>query len=230
MAPTFVQSNSYRNDASATNIPALAYPSANQLGNLLIVAASWGTGSATSATITDTQTNTWALVAFQNYAADFQCAALYAAYNAKAGANSVTVTWPSSADFRRVAIGEYGGIVTSSALDGTPVSATGTGSQTANAITSGNVTTTQAGDLIVGVVEQTFEDGTITAGTSPLVYTARDGQGGMSFEDAVQPSAGAVAATWTITGGTNQHFAAITAAFKAAVSSNKGSQFLPFFR
>lgn len=235
MAPTFASnSTSYANDASGTSNPALAFPSANQAGSLLIMAASWGTsgGLPNTATITDTQGNTWALVKFQDYAADTQCAALFAAYNAKAGANSVTISWSGSVQFRRTSIGEYTGVATTSALDGTPVSASGAGSTTTNAITSGNTTTTQAGDLIIGVSERTWEDGTTTAGTSPLSYTIRDGVSGLKFEDAVAGAAGGYAATWTFTAGTNQHFAAITAAFKASAGAGgniKGGQFIPFF-
>lgn len=237
MAPAPVSGNlaTYSNNASGSSDPALAYPSANQAGSLLVLAASWGTGSGvpTSGTVTDTQGNAWSMLGFQNYSADTQCVALFASYGAKAGANSVTIAWPQACDFRRVLIDEYTGVATASALDGSIASAFGAGSTTTNAITSGNVTTSQSGDLILGVVERTFEDGTSVAGTSPLAYTIRNNVvNGLFLEWAVAGAAGSYAGTWTFTAGTNQHFAAITAAFKAAsggAANPKGGQFVPFF-
>lgn len=236
MAPTFVQSNDFSEDASAATIPTtgtgLAYTSANSAGNLLVAVASWGTGGGvpTSATATDTQGNTWAMLKFQDYTTDSQCVALFAAYNCKAGANAVKLALTST-DFRRLTIGEYSG-VTASPLDGTVNSTSGTGTTTTNGISGGSTTTTVAGDLIIGAIEQTFEDATIVAGSSPLAFTIRDGIGGMRLEDAVAGAAGAYAANWTVTGGSNQHYAAITAAFKAAAApggSPKNGQFFPFF-
>lgn len=112
------------------------------------------------------------------------------------------------------------GLATSSPLDASAMqsqSYPGTGT---NAVTSGNITTTQNNDYLFGVTNNASNDGGFapTAGTG---YTLRAyDENGPQSEDAVQSSAGSVAATFTSTDGGYASYLTGIMAFKAA---NPGS-------
>src|SRR6185369_16574631 len=127
-------------------------------------------------------------------------ATLYA-FNIRAGANTVTVTFGTTGGYRRVIVSEYSGVATTAPLDVTAKSQ-GTSTTAANGATSTAATTTANGNLIFGVaMDDSGAFGTINAGTG---FTRRASLNGMDMatEDLVQAAAGAVAATFTFTGPT----------------------------
>lgn len=92
---------------------ALAYTTNNTKGNLLIAYIEFFGGGATLTSITDSQGNSWNPV-FSLPTNNFgQPVYLYYAYNAKAGANTVTANLSGSATSGGFYIYEYSGIVSS---------------------------------------------------------------------------------------------------------------------
>src|SRR5579863_5550204 len=142
MAPAFVQSKGgTSNAASPQNI---VFTSNNTLGNLL-VAGGRTNGGAVQPVITDTQGNTWVVVDFDNWTGVNNFWMAYAA-NCKAGANTVIVTEPGASC--STVIGEFSGVAITSPLDQHTHADTGAGTWTS--ASSGSVTPTTSGQLIVG--------------------------------------------------------------------------------
>jgi len=94
LTTAFVQSASVvDNVGSAVNHYTIAYPNNNVAGDLLFISCGWIANNV-SPTISDTQGNTWVALPFLNNGT-LNLQAWYC-LNAKAGANSVTLTWASS--------------------------------------------------------------------------------------------------------------------------------------
>lgn len=211
----FVQSTG--SSPGTATAPTLAFGSDNTAANLLLCLVTWDTaGGRVISTVADSKTNTWTLAKFQDDTTNLQGCALYYAPNALAGPNTVTVTFNGSALFTGLIVAEYSGIATSSPVDGTPAGQTASGTTATDNVTSGNTTTSLAGSLILGVVVDTDGTATITGGTG-LTKRGASQTSGLSLEDLVQGSAGAIAATWTRS--VSGRYAAITAAFKAATTA-----------
>lgn len=220
----FVQSTG--SSPGTATAPTLAYGSDNTGTNLLVCCVTWDTaGGRVISTVTDSKGNAWGVSKFQDDTTNLQGGALYIAPNAAAGPNTVTVTFDGSAQFTGLIIAEYSGIATTSPADGTPAGQTASGTTATDNVTSGNTTTGLAGDLILGVVVDTDGNSTITGGTG---FTKRGASqtSGLSLEDLVQGSAGAIAATWTRS--VSGRYAAITAAFKAASGGTQAPPPSPF--
>jgi galactose oxidase-like protein/Big-like domain-containing protein len=212
----FVQAAGSTNDAPATTI-AQAFSAANTAGNLIVVGVSWGDNPAPSIRATDTLGNTYSVVTNDFDPGNRQGLAILYAPNIRAGANTVTVTLGVTGGYRRIIVSEYSGIATTSPLD---VSAhnRATGTTAANGVTSTAATTTANGDLIFGVVmDDSGSFGTITAGTGFTVRATLNGMD-MATEDAIQGTAGPVAATFTFSRA--DIYLAQMAAFKAAPSGS----------
>ncbi len=220
----FVQSTG--SSPGTATAPTLAYTSDNTGSNLLLCLVTWDTaGGRVIDTVTDSKSNAWSLAKFQDDTTNLQGCALYYAPNAAAGPNTVTVTFNGSALFTGLIVGEYSGIATSSPLDGTPAGQTTSGTTATDNVTSGNTTTGQSGSLIIGAMADTDGNATMSAGTGFTKQGASQ-TSGLSLEDMVQGSAGAIAATWTrsVAG----RYAAITAAFKAAAGGTQAPPPSPF--
>src|SRR2546422_849983 len=115
-----------------------------------------------------------------------------------------------------IAIHEYSGVATTSALD-QQNGATGNSSSPS----SGSVTPSVNGELIFGWTANSFGVNSYTAGTG---FTQR--QSDLAFyasEDQVQGTAGAISATWA-QGGSSAQWAAKVLAFKAAGGAAKPHQ------
>lgn len=162
MAISFVQSktsdstNNYVNSISAT------FTSNVSAGSLLLAFIdTTSTNDETTATLTDTNGNTWTrLVNFANTtdASTIQC---WYVLNANAGATQVN--YLMSANFRQRTMGilEFSGVATTSAVDGTPTTTAVNGYTQTHG--SGNLTTTNANDLIIGAMGGNNGDATLTS-------------------------------------------------------------------
>ena len=184
----FVQANSATPQTPQTSV-AVPYTQAQTLGNLNVVVVGWNDSTAAVSSVVDSSGNTYALAAAPVVQSGTASQAIYYAKNiasAAAGANSVTVTFNVGAKFPDIRIAEYSGLDTVNPLD---VSA-GAQANTATS-NSGNVTTTNANDLLVGA--NLVQSTTTGAGAG---YTSRliSGDGDI-LEDQVVSATGSYNAT-----------------------------------
>ncbi len=201
MAAAHVQSKSLNAGSGSSGTIAVTFTSNVTAGNLICGMASWGSGTGSVSSVTDSLGNTYTVVDTVHNATDGVSAATFYAKNITGGACTVTVTFDTTYDFRTVAVHEASGLDTTAPLDvhtGQAQTTPGTG---ANAVTSGAVTTTAAGDYIFGATTNTggSDDTPVTAGTG---YTIRENTAFSNFvqtatESQVQGSAGSIAATFT---------------------------------
>jgi hypothetical protein len=199
-------------DAGVTSSSSLAFPANNTAGNWIGVVIRAG-HSGQTLTVSDTRGNIYKQALQSNETLDTpngETFAIYYAENTTAGANTVTVTESLTNNTLRFAILEYSGVATSNSLD---VAVAGQSSGTR--FTSGNVTTTVGGDLILG--EVTSADGvTFTAGSGYLIEERVPAAPNTKLivEDAVQLAAGTISVGATVSISNNG--GAMLAAFKAA--------------
>jgi hypothetical protein len=140
---TFVQVKAATPQANSASV-AVAYPVAQTLGNLNIVAVGWNDTASTVTGVTDTRGNTYTLAIGPTTGTGLR-QSIYYAKNIAAGTNTVTVTFSQAAVFVDVRVLEYSGLDTVNPLDKT-AGAVGSGTTAS----SGAVTTTAANELIFG--------------------------------------------------------------------------------
>ena len=135
------------NTAAAATITAAYSPSVTA-GSLLVAVVSWDVGGGTSlSAVSDSAGNTWTIISPSRYnTADGEVSQMAYALNANAGATTVTATFGSATGYRHIVVGEWSGVAATAALDQT-TGATANGSASP---TSGAVTTTTGGQLVVG--------------------------------------------------------------------------------
>lgn len=143
--------------------------------------------------------------------------ATYYFLNTTGGACTVTVTFAGAVTFASLQVAEYSGVATSSALDKTANNSQTDPGTAADAITSGSVTPTTDGQLILGWTSALVVGGsTVSAGSG---FTGRINVfGDILFEDQIQTSAGAIAATFTTTSATAD-FITLVSTYKAAAAA-----------
>ncbi|HJQ98607.1 MAG TPA: hypothetical protein VJ826_09840, partial [Candidatus Polarisedimenticolaceae bacterium] len=198
-------------DAGTTTSSTLAFPASNTAGNFIAVAVRAGIVGQ-SVTVTDTRGNTYRRALQANASLDGVTIAIYYAEAIAGGANTVTVTDTLTGGSLRFAVFEYAGVATASSLDGTPVMAEGTGT----AMSSGTLTTTAGGGLVLGVFS-TSDGATYAAGSGATIQERVPTAGTkLAVQDQLQISAGPIAAIGTI--GASQAWAAAVAAFKAGAT------------
>lgn len=183
--PTFVQATQL---VASVAFPPVTYSAPNTLGSTLIAFGRFTGGSGAPA-IVDTQGNTWVQLFSVTNGSDTNVA--WAAYNVKAGTNSVTFSQPTQSSLQAI-IAEYTGVTSVTPLDQT-ASATGTSTSPS----SGNVTTTVANELILGFVSNSNTNGlTITPGSG--FSTRQTVNGNTYLEDKTVTATGVNAATATL--------------------------------
>lgn len=134
------------------------------------------------------------------------------------GTLTVTVGAGGASPTYRVAWAEWGGIVTSSALDQTQV-----GSGTSTSASSGaTATTTQAVELAIGLVGEVSSNSTTPGGGYALDQNDASPRIGLSH--LILAATGAQTATFTLGGSTN--WGCIVATYKAIVSSGPQNQLM----
>lgn len=141
MAIAYSQSTTVASGASVTSVTTGAITTTT--GNLLVaLAASY----VQTATVSDSKGNTWTNVA--SFTAGTGRVRMDYVLNATGGASHTFTATCGSADYPTITVMEFSGVATSSALD---VSATDFVSGGSSSHTVGPVTTTDAGDVLIGV-------------------------------------------------------------------------------
>lgn len=197
MAPAFVQAAGHTQSGSAT--PTIAFPSNVTTGNALIVyAGSYVTG-ATASGVTDTLGNTYTKIANGSGSQANITWSIWATFSiAAGGANTVTCTFGSSGN-TRCAVAEYSGVTSfDQTNNGHGLSGSGPTS-----ISSGNVTTLSASEMLVGIGFINDNAAVFTAGSGySLDLNNIDNVLGtlLFIEDQVVSSTGTYAATGSFTG------------------------------
>jgi len=200
-SPQFVQSGS----TYSTNSITLTGVSA---GNLLVAFVSTNNNSLANTSISDNKGNTWnaltnRLTSGGNYMR------VYYAMNAAAGDTTISVTNPVG-DFGW-SVHEYSGIAMSNALD---VEGFYSNEGDTETFTSGQITTTNAHDLLVSIVANESNSSAITW-TGSFNERTEETDHEHSTADRVVTSTGNYEATGTYSNG-NTWYACIIVAFKAA--------------
>jgi hypothetical protein len=211
-AISLIQSTSCNFEGSVTT-GACAFTNPNVAGDFIGVVIRAGAIGETF-TCSDTNGNSYTLaLSVQETVDDNELGICYAP-NIAAGPNTITVS-DTMGNTLRFAVLEYTNVATSSPVDGTPTGAIGAGT----AASSGNVTTTVNGDLLLGGVLNGNAQTTVTAGTSYTIeqFMPASPQIRLIAEDQIQTTHAAVSATATL--GATDNWAAGLVAFKQAGST-----------
>jgi hypothetical protein len=222
--PIPVQGGTNDNPGSATTI-AVTLGSAVGAGNT--VCGVFSCNSASTVTIADDKGNSYPL---QDNSVDggvSQRVATFILQNITNGPQTITATASITTNFLALAVQEYSGV-------GVPIDGHTTNTQDSlaagtDAVTSGLLTTTKSGDLIVGLTVSVNLGVVCTAGTGFTIRQSRSSSGanvGIFIEDQIQAAAGSIAATFTNAGTDN--FITGIIAIPAAVSAVTINRSLPF--
>jgi hypothetical protein len=149
--------------SSAQNL-AVTLPSNVTVGDLIVVSVSGWPNLPASTAVTDSQGNTYS-IAGTVLVSQGAYSAIYYAKNVKAGATSVTVRTVKSGGQISMAVAEFSGIDTVSPLDKTS-GTVGSG----NAPSSGTMTPSAAGELVIG--SGTHNGNTVTSAGSGFTMLA----------------------------------------------------------
>ncbi len=189
----FIQVNTAQPASPSSNASA-GFNLPQTLGDLNVVVIGWGDATATvSGNVTDSAGNTYTL-ALATVGNGFSQSIYYAKNIKAATTNTVTVNFSQAAAFPDLRILEYSGVDTVNPLDG----AAGASGATGAGLDSGTITTTSAGDMILGAGDV---GGTITSPGSGFA-TVIDDRYGNNVEHLFQNAAGPVDATATQDSGT----------------------------
>lgn len=199
-------------DAGNTTLASLAFPQANAAGNWIAVSIRAGNAGQTF-TVSDARGNTYRKALQLNETVDTVSLAIYYAESVGGGPNTVTVSDSLPGGSLRFAILEFSGVAAASSLDG---ASTAQGNDVAP--TSGSITTTAGGDLVLGALTIASE-ATVTPGagftigeTVPPNPAAK-----LAAEHLRQGAPGPVAAMWTLASA--QPWGAGVAAFRSRSSA-----------
>jgi len=184
----FVQATSKWAPGTTATSLSLTFTESTFPGDLIMVGFYFIQGIA-SMSVTDSQGNTFSQAGTQLVSPGGVGTRVYYAQNIKGGADTVTVTL-SGPSYLEAYITEYAGLNQTSPIDG-QAGAVGN----AGAVSSGNLTTTGAGDVIYGFC---FGDAACTAGTG---FTARLTADGNLVEDDTVGNPGAYSAIGSATSG-----------------------------
>jgi len=159
----FVQVNAATPQSNTASV-AVAYPLAQTLGNLNVVAVGWNDTTSTVSSVTDSRGNTYTLAIGPTSGTGLR-QSIYYAKNIASGANTVTATFNQAAAFVDIRVLEYSGLDQTNPLD---VTAGASGSGTSP--NSGSATTTTASELIFGAgMTTTHFTGAGTGFTSRII-------------------------------------------------------------
>ena len=144
---TYVQGN-YAAPQTPQSTVKVSFTAAQSAGDLNVVVVGWNDSTATVSSVKDTLNNSYTLAVGPTVQAGVASESIYYAKNiagAAAGANSVTVTFASSAAYPDIRILEYKGADPSN-----PVDVTSASSGNSATSSSGSATTTNPTDLLFG--------------------------------------------------------------------------------
>lgn len=135
------------------------------------------------------------------------------AENVPSGSTTVTCTFGTGNNFRTIIVSEWSGVATSSSLD---VSTSGQHNAASLTPADASMTTTANGDLCIGACQT--DGATTQVGASGFTEILYDTTNGFGSASAVQSTAGAIAASYTIA--PSKQTTTISAAFKAAAGGS----------
>lgn len=194
--PTFVQSASNNEAVSGTTVAA-TFPGNVTAGSTIAVMVAVTSGSRNYTGVTDSQGNTYTLVA--DTACTGYTGRMAYAVNVTGGAITVTGTINSaSAVGKMIVIHEISGVSTNPFDGGSSQCQTDPGTGT-DAVTSPAVVPTVNGAYIFGATISPSVTTTPVAGTG---FTQRRSESKIGTEDLIQATAASIAATFTIDSGT----------------------------
>lgn len=211
MAIAFVQNLGNLSTGSATFLTGtFASPTVN--GNFIATSTRVGATGRT-VTVDDNKTNTYAQAKNQVQTTDASEIFCHYAMDILGGASHlVTSSISGAAASIRLTLHEYSGIATSAALDQT----NGSEGDAGTALSSGNITTTQADELLFGAGGNSAS-GTLSLGTdysNLAVSLSAAGLHRLGAEDRIVASTGTYSATFTNSPSTN--WMCLIASFKMA--------------
>jgi hypothetical protein len=192
----FVQSFAQASPGAAASL-ALSFPANTGAGDFILVAFDYAS-SATPSSVADSQGNVFTPVGNQLTSPGGDSSRVYYAKNIKGGADTVTVTLSRTSVWLEIYLIEYSGTDPNNPIDAQAGASGGAG-----AVSSGNATTTVAGDVIYGYCAA---DAACTVGSG---FTARSTLNGNLLEDMVAGSAGSYAATGTANSGWTMQMVAL---------------------
>ena len=209
-AITFIQAGGSNTTSSSYSTLTMPFASTNTPGNFIVLGTLTPAGS--TVTVSDTKGDTWTRATSESISWASYTFSCYYATNIAGGANSVIVSISPSGNYGQMAFAEYRNVAQAAPLDSI-IATTGTGGTAPATLTSGRVTPTANGDLIVGLFQN--QNGNFTV-LSP--FTNRI-DAGTWLEDYTQPVAASIAAT-VQDSASSDPFAAITIAFKSGTPSS----------
>jgi hypothetical protein len=182
--------------SGSVNSLSLSFSQNTVAGDLILVAFDFDT-NATPSSVTDAQGNVFTEVGSQLTSPGQNRSRVYCASNIKGGADTVTVNLSNPAYIELYLI-EYTGVNRTN-----PIDAQAGASGNAGSVSSGNATTTVAGDLIFGYC---VGDSVCTAGSG---FTARSTFHSNLIEDMLAGNAGTYAATGSANSGWTMQMVAL---------------------
>jgi hypothetical protein len=209
---------SVSNAANGTSI-AVAFGSNVTAGNLLVAFASVDTTNTPSITFSSTGAPTWVTIATFTEAGAAARFAIGYCVNAPGGATTVTATFSQNNSLRSIHIVEYSGAAIAAVLD---KNTTGLSTAPVTNPTDTAMITTAAGDLIVSALIYRNATSPATAGAGYSFIGNDSTVSDFAAEDQIQTSAGSIATTFTVTGGSLAS-GIMSAAFKAATAGPQPS-------
>src|SRR3984885_10156297 len=187
-SPVFVQSIANAPSGSANSL-SLSFPANTLAGDVILVAFDYDTNSVPSS-VTDSQGNLFAPLGNQLTSPGGSRSRVYYAMSIKGGADTVTVKLSGTSAWLELYLTEYTGVNQTN-----PIDAQAGASGTAGAVSSGNATTTAAGDAIYAFC---MGDWNCTAGSG---FAAHSNFNDNLIEDKLAGNAGSYAATGTANNG-----------------------------
>ena len=175
----------------------LSFPANTAAGDLILVAFDYDT-NALPTSVADSQGNVFTEVGTQLNSPGGARSRVYYAKKIKGGADTVTVTLSANSAWLEVYLSEYSGVDQVNPIDA-QIGATGN----AGAVSSGNATTTVAGDVIYGFC---LADSTCTVGSG---FAARSTLNNNLIEDKTAGAPGSYATTGTANNGWTMQLVAL---------------------
>jgi hypothetical protein len=189
-------------------------------GNMLCgMATAFGPASSVTIGITDDKGNTYTIVGNNNYNTFTELFFFFYCLNITNGPQTITSTLSggNTGSYVGIIADEFSGVATTSAFDQT-ASAQPSGVSGTDSASSGSATTTAPGELIYGMAVN-FTNVSTAAGTN-FTYTEHETNtlnAELGAEYYIQPSAGAIAATFSPSGSSQTLISMMT--FKAAAGA-----------
>jgi hypothetical protein len=218
--------------ANTSNTVPATFTSNNTAGNAIVAAISFDTSTgATNATCSDTRGNTYTTVKTAIDGTNHDGISICYAMNIAAGANTITGTTrngagtATNAGNKQIMPSEYANVAATGAFD-VATSNNATGTNAADNLTTGSITTNANGELIFGTALITSGGSSMTLSVGSgytldkFINTAQTANANIT-EHKVQSAAGATAATFTDSASGNTYLA-VVASFKptATVTDN----------